>query len=67
MVRLNELTDRMEGVCYALYKSDNPDTRFERIYEKLSHLEATRKKDQQGLADQKTEMKSMLDGTMFSM
>lgn len=42
MIKLNDLQDRMEGVSYALYKSDNPDTRFEKIYQKLSHLEAAR-------------------------
>ena len=51
MVKINELTDQMEGVCYALYKSDNPDTRFEKIYQKLVHLEAARQKDQISLSD----------------
>ena len=67
MVKLNDLTDRMEGVSYALYKSDNPDTRFEKIYQKLTHLEAARQKDIQSLSDQKEEVKTMLDTTVFNM
>ena len=51
MVKVNDLLDRMEGVCYALYKTDNPDTRFEKIYQKLMNLEASRQKDSQFLND----------------
>lgn len=46
MVKLQDVTDRLEKVQYALYQTDVPDTRFNQIYDRLSWLEASRKKDQ---------------------
>ena len=41
MVKLNDLIVQMKDVSYALYKSENPDTRFEKIYQKLIQLEVS--------------------------
>lgn len=43
MTSLNDLTDRLQRVEYALYKSENPETRFDNIYEQLQSLETGRK------------------------
>ena len=43
--QINELYDRMSAVEYALYKTEEPDTRFSAIYDKLTHIEMTRAKD----------------------
>ena len=44
-VRMQDLDDRLQRAEYAIYKTEKPDTRFERIYDQLSSLEANRKKD----------------------
>ena len=57
----------MEAVQYTLYQTENPDTRFERIYGKITELEAIRKKDVQQVYDQKMEIMGKLDDTLFNM
>ena len=55
-VKISDLTDRLEAVQYTLYQTENPDTRFNKIYEKLSLLEAGRKKDHESATDQRREI-----------
>ena len=42
---ISDLLDRMNAVEYVIYKSEEPDTRFSDIYDKLIHMEAARSKD----------------------
>jgi len=42
---MNDLNDRMSAAEYVIYKTETPDTRFTAIYDKLTHVEATREKD----------------------
>ena len=44
---------------YALYKTEVPDTRFERLYKKLTHIEASRLKDKRNAEDQKSDIQNM--------
>ena len=43
--QLSELSDRLDRVEYALYRSDKPDTRFDKIYRQLEALETAHTKD----------------------
>ena len=64
-VKLDDLTDRLERVQYTLYQTENPDTRFDKIYEKLSFLEANRMKSETQLSDMKKEVYKKIENTMF--
>ena len=65
MTRLNDLQDRLVAAEYALFKVEVPDTRFERIYTKLTHFEASRKKDWKAVNDQRKEINTQLEDTLF--
>ena len=49
--RLNDLTEKVKKLQYAVYQTEDPDTRFHRIYKKLDFLEAARLKDEQKMID----------------
>ena len=42
--QINDIQDRLSSVEFVVYKSDTPDNRFTKIYDKLVHVEATRDK-----------------------
>ena len=63
--QINELYDRMSAVEYALYKTEEPDTRFTEIYDKLSHVEMTRAKDVEANAHLREQLDSKFDDTLF--
>ena len=51
MKRLEDHHDRLEAVEYALYKTENPDSRFEKIYASLAEYEVNRRMDKQSFED----------------
>lgn len=65
MVKLEDLTDRLERVQYALYQTEDPDTRFDEIYEKLKSLEISRNKDIQSNRDLKESIDTQISDTLF--
>lgn len=65
MVKLEDLTDRLERVQYALYQTEDPDTRFEEIYDKLKSLETSRNKDIQSNRDLKESIDTQISDTLF--
>ena len=65
MVRLLELTQKMNEVTYALYQTDDPDTRFAKIYKNIQGLELARKTDAKAVHDQKHFLMSKLNDTLF--
>ena len=65
MVKINDLTDRMIRAEYALYKTETTDNRFDRIYDKLTHIEASRLKDKRCAEDQKRDIETLVSDTVF--
>ena len=65
MVKINDLTDRLERVQYALYHTENPDNRFEKIYDQLASLESSRKLDRVAQTDQSKYIDQQLKDTLF--
>ena len=55
----------MQAVEYALYKTENPDTRFSAIYDKLSALEVTRAKDIEYNRNQRENIENHFKETLF--
>lgn len=45
MKKLEDMHDRLDKVQYALYQSENPDSRFDKIYSKFCEFEANRLQD----------------------
>lgn len=64
--QINSLEDRMQAVEYALYKTEEPDTRFTAIYDKLTHLEATRAKDIVDNKNLRENIDKKFEETLFS-
>lgn len=56
MVKINDLSDRLIRAEYCLYKTEIPDTRFEKLYTKLTHIESSRLKDKRYAEDQKRDI-----------
>ena len=56
MVKINDLSDRLIRAEYCLYKTEIPDTRFEKLYKKLTHIESSRLKDKRNAEDQKRDI-----------
>ena len=65
MTSLNDLTDRLQRVEYALYKSENPETRFDNIYAQLQSLETGRKQDKQDAKNQREQIDAAFKDTFF--
>ena len=59
MVKINDIYDRLIRAEYALYKTEIPDTRFEKLYKKLTHIEASRLKDKRSAEDQKRDIETL--------
>lgn len=56
----------MLAVEYGLFKTDNPDTRFYKIYEKLCALEVSRAKDLEDNAYLRDSVEKKLQATVFT-
>ena len=65
MVKINDITDRLIRAEYALYKTETTDNRFDRIYDKLTHIEASRLKDKRCAEDQKRDVETLIADTVF--
>ena len=62
---INNLRDRMLAVEYALFKTEQPDTRFERIYDKMSAMETARIRDNHDVKYLKESLEKKFDQVMF--
>jgi hypothetical protein len=63
--KMSDLQDQVNRCEYILFKSENPDTRFEKIYEQLNSLSIVRKQDQQRIGGIETEVKQILENKFF--
>ena len=64
--QISNLQDRMIAVEYGLFKTDVPDTRFHKIYEKLCALEVSRAKDLEDNAYLRDSVDKKLQATLFT-
>ena len=67
MKRLEDHHDRLEAVEYALYKTENPDSRFEKIYASLAEYEVNRRMDKQSFEDLQRNIEQQLKDSVFDM
>ena len=53
---LEDLEKRMKAVEYSVFKTEDPDTRFSEIYDKLSKVQSKHAEDLEETRDIKTDM-----------
>ena len=59
------LQERLSAVEYGLFKTEDPDTRFTRLYDKLAGMEVTRVKDLEDSAYLRDNLNQKFDSTVF--
>ena len=66
-VKLENAIDEIARMQYALYQTEDSDTRFDKIYQKLTWLEASRQRDVISNKDQRKEIDTQLADVIFDM
>ena len=59
------MQDRMLAVEYALFKTEEPDSRFTRLYDKLAAMEVVRVKELEDNVYLRDTLNVKFDATMF--
>ena len=63
--KLEELSERLGKAEYGLYRSDKPDTRFDKIYKRLEEVELAHRKDSAFVKEQDKVLNARLADEIF--